>query len=108
MAMALFRQSVHRGLLKHAANLTGVTVRKIRTLDHEQVSHALDGIDPCLGAPRATVAKGARRQHRCRAYMRRPQNTDTDTPTVVFAPLAKRGALEKACGEIAGLYRGKN
>src|SRR5262245_29982014 len=50
------RQGGSGGLLKRAANITCIAVRKVRALHHQNVGDAFGGIDPGLSAPGSTVA----------------------------------------------------
>src|SRR3974390_737319 len=79
----LLPQPIHRGLLKRAADLTGVAVREIRALNHENERNAADGVHPGRSAPGTAVTEGAGREHRGDTGMWSSQNAGADTPTVI-------------------------
>src|SRR5688572_10228015 len=52
-----------RGLLERAAHIARVAVREIRALHHQDVSHTLLRIHPCLGAPCPAMPETSGRKH---------------------------------------------
>ena len=89
------------------AHLTGVAVRKIRTLHHQHIGDPAHRINPRLRAPRTAVAEAAGREHRRHALVRRAQDAGAETPAVVRAAIAGGGVLEKARRQVAGLRGGE-
>src|SRR4030095_1855543 len=72
-------------LLKSAADVAGVAVRKIRALHHQHIGDAFYGIDPRLRAPCASVAETAGREHSGYSVVRCAQDARAEAPAIVRA-----------------------
>src|SRR5947207_14273165 len=101
--MAGLGKGVGGGLLKFAANFTGVSVADIRTLYHQDVSDAANRIHPGLSAPGTAMAEGAAGKHGRHARVRSAENACPNAPAIIGAVADELRRLEETRRQVAGL-----